>query len=409
MAFAGLSLALTVLGSGASLHASPATVPATALVLSPGDLRIEQLSDGGYHLYVRAKAGMASVLLTESTSDPAGKVDNFAYRALEKNAVNGGEVRLLEGKKIAGSGGQHFLIDSSPEPDASMGRAFHIFIPWVVAWGYPWSRSGKEFIHDGTFINVRTFAKPYADYSGGFADNPFVLHVSQVASRKTPLKTAVAPTPTAAPITTAAKPPTAAPIATAAYDAKRYLPDTIASFKAITAAHQGELRFASSDDDILAQIDTLISREKGKSLDVVFCLDATDTMINGIAALKAGLPALLARRTADFSSLRFGLVAFKDYFEEYLYRRFDFSQDLAAFTEELDSLQAGGGRDIPEAVFEAIFAASTEFDWLAQSKLVVLVGDAPPHPLPRGSVDGPAMDEAAASEGIEIDAVAVPK
>ena len=132
-------------------------------------------------------------------------------------------------------------------------------------------------------------------------------------------------------------------------------------------------------------------------------------MINGIAALKAGLPALLARRTADFSSLRFGLVAFKDYFEEYLYRRFDFSQDLAAFTEELDSLQAGGGRDIPEAVFEAIFAASTEFDWLAQSKLVVLVGDAPPHPLPRGSVDGPAMDEAAASEGIEIDAVAVPK
>ncbi len=143
MAFAGLSLALTVLGSGASLHASPATVPATALVLSPGDLRIEQLSDGGYHLYVRAKAGMASVLLTESTSDPAGKVDNFAYRALEKNAVNGGEVRLLEGKKIAGSGGQHFLIDSSPEPDASMGRAFHIFIPWVVAWGYPWSRSGN--------------------------------------------------------------------------------------------------------------------------------------------------------------------------------------------------------------------------------------------------------------------------
>ena len=132
-------------------------------------------------------------------------------------------------------------------------------------------------------------------------------------------------------------------------------------------------------------------------------------MINGIAALKAGLPALLAKRTTDFPSLRFGLVAFKDYFEEYLYRRFDFSQELSVFTDELDSLQAGGGRDIPEAVFEALHAASTEFDWSAEAKLVVLVGDAPPHPLPRGSVDGPAMDEAAVSESIVIDAVAVPK
>jgi hypothetical protein len=377
-----------------------------ALVLGPGDLRIEQLSDGGYHLYVRAKAGLGSVLLTESTKDPAHKSDSFAYRALEKNAVNGAEKRVLGGKSISSSSDLHFLVDSTAEPDAFFGRAFHIFIPWVVAWGYPWSRSGKVFIHDGTFINIRTFAKPFADYRGGFADNPFVVRVSQTASRGPASATGTAPVASASvPASVPAAPVAPEP----AFDAKLYIPETIAAFGAIAKASGGELRYASSDKDIVGQIDALLAREKGKSLDLVLCLDTTDTMANGIDALKARLPAALSRRLADFPSFRLGLVAFKDYFEEYLYKRFDFERDLGSFAAELDSLHAGGGRDIPEAVFEALYAAATEFDWSAQARLVVLVGDAPPHPLPRGSVDESAVDDAAASSGVEMDAVAVPK
>jgi hypothetical protein len=377
-----------------------------ALVLGPGDLRIEQLSDGGYHLYVRAKAGLGSVLLTESTKDPAHKSDSFAYRALEKNAVNGAENRVLGGKRISTSSDLHFLVDSSTEPDSSFGRAFHIFIPWVVAWGYPWSRSGKEFIHDGTFINIRTFAKPFADYRGAFADNPFVVRVSQTASRSPASATGAAPVASAVmPAVMPASPVVPRP----AFDAKLYIPETIAAFGAIAKANGGELRYACSDKDIVGQIDALLAREKGKSLDVVLCLDTTDTMGNGIDALKARLPAALSKRLADFPSFRLGLVAFKDYFEEYLYKRFDFERDLGSFAAELDSLHAGGGRDIPEAVFEALYAAATEFVWTAQARLVVLVGDAPPHPLPRGSVDESAVDDAAASSGVEMDAVAVPK
>lgn len=400
------ALAALAITLSAGVFALPAAAPAalSALSLGPGldlepkDLRIEQLADGGYHLYVRAKAGIGSVLLTESTRDPSLKADNFAYRALEKNAVNGAEKRILDGKIAPNSGELHFLVDSSPESDAALGSAFHIFIPWVVAWGYPWSRSGKVFIHDGTFINIRTFAKAYADYSGPYADNPYLIRVSQTASR--------AATP-AAPAAPAAIPP-AAPAA-ASFKSSLYFPETIAAFAAIAKASGGEMRYASADEDIVNQIDALLAREEGKSLDLVFCLDTTDSMINGIDALKSRLPAALSKRLADYPSFRLGIVAYKDYFEEYLYKRFDFTRDIEAFAAELDSLQGGGGRDIPEAVFEGLYAALSEFPWAAQARLVVLVGDAPPHPLPRGSVDEAAVDDAALSSGVEMDAVAVPK
>jgi hypothetical protein len=393
------------------------------LSLGPSDLRIEQQDDGGYHLYLRAKPGLGSVLLTESTKDPARKTDSYAYRSETKNAVNGLEARILGGKSLPGSSELHFLVDSSPEPDAVFGSAFHIFIPWVVTWGYPGTRSGREFIHDGSFVNIRTFAKPYADYSGPWADNPYLIRVSQAPSsaaappaRSRAASAAVAPRPEPVAPKPEAKPAGAtaavAPIRPASAPAIRrelYIPETLATFEAIARANRGELRYASAVDQIVPQISAILDAKAGSPLDLVLCLDTTDTMQKALDALKKGLPSLLSRRRADFPSLRLGLVAYKDYFEEYLYRRFDFVREVDAFAGELDSLQSGGGRDIPEAVYEALYEASTEFPWSARQRLVILVGDAPPHPLPRGSVDAASVNEAGAEAGVEIDALALPK
>jgi Mg-chelatase subunit ChlD len=416
------ALAAAFLASSLALGAYSEPAPAQnlalekRLVLGPSDLRIEQLTDGGYHLYVRAKPGMGSVLLTESTKDPASKNDSFAYRALEKNAFNGDETRVLDGKRLPSGGELHFLVDSSPENDAVFGKAFHIFIPWVVAWGYPWSRSGKVFIHDGTFVNIRTFEKSYADYSGAFVDNPYLIRVTQAQKAAAPSAAArneAAPAAVAATAaTTAANATATAPAAASAAigpKADLYFPETLAAFGALAKASGGALRYASSDEDIASQIDALLARARGKSLDLVLCVDATDSMINGVDDLKSRLPALLAKRAADFPSFRLGIVSFKDYFEEYLYKRFDFTRDLGTFASNLESLQCGGGRDIPEAVYEGLYAALDEFPWAGEARLVVLVGDAPPHPLPRGSVGKAEVLEAASGEGVEMDAVAVPK
>ena len=47
------------------------------LSLSKEDLLVIQNPKGGYHLYIKAKPDIKSVLLTETTKDPDLKLDNY--------------------------------------------------------------------------------------------------------------------------------------------------------------------------------------------------------------------------------------------------------------------------------------------------------------------------------------------
>lgn len=359
------------------------------LALGPEDLRIEQYADGGYHLYVRAKPGLASVLLTESTRDPSLKADNYAYRSPDWNAVNGDEKRLLDGAFIPPEKKIYSLIDSSPEPDALLGTAFHLFIPWVVDWGYPWGRNGQTFITDGSFINIRAFSRPYADYSGPFRDNPYLIRVSQRPHM-----------PSA--------PPAPGPKPAAKVEMERYMPQTVRAFEGLAEAGKGVSTFAAGADDVVPKIAELLDRAEGKSLDLVVCLDTTDSMQDDIESVKRGLPALVQKRLAGFPAFRIGFVLYKDYFEEYLTKKYDFTRDFGVFAGELAAVRVGGGRDIPEAVYEALYSALTDYPWSAEKKMVILIGDAPPHPIPRGKVDRAMVEAESERRKIEMDVIILP-
>lgn len=138
---------------------------------------LQDQKQGGYHLYIRKKAGFESVMLVESNKDPAGKKTNYAFRALEYNPVNGDEVRLLNGKVLDSKYAKFSLIDSTAEYNEVFGSAFHIYIPTKLIFGYPWARNGELEVKDSLYVNFRTFGKKYADYSGGFADNAFTLNL----------------------------------------------------------------------------------------------------------------------------------------------------------------------------------------------------------------------------------------
>jgi len=371
-----------------------AAVSASALILGPEDLRIEQLTDGGYHVYVRRKPGLGSVLLTESTKDPARKADSYAYRAAEWNPVNGDERRILDGAFIPPEKKLYSIIDSSPEPDPVFGEAYHLFIPWVVEWGYAWSRNGRTFVSDGSFVSLRAFALPYADYRGAFADNPYLIRVTQKPRARPP---APPPVP-AAP----APPPPRKP------DPDLYMPETVRAFEGLAEAGKGEARFSEGEADIVPVLSSLLDRAKGKSVDLVVCLDTTDSMKDDIDAVKRAIPEMLKARLAEFSSFRLGFVLYKDYFEDYLVKKFDFTREFSVFTSELSAVRVAGGRDIPEAVYEALYTALVEYPWAAERKMIVLIGDAPPHPLPRGTVDRALVEATAARLGVEMDAIILP-
>ena len=346
------------------------------LTLYKEDTRIEQRVDGGFHLFIRKKPYIASVLLTETTKDPALQEPNYAYRDSEWNPINGDEVRLLNDVPLARTSRVWSLIDSTPEPDSEFGEAFHIYIPYIINYGYEHTRYGEVYVQDGTYLNIRSFALPYGDYRGAFQDNPFVLQVTQK-----PLE----------------GPPDG-----------NYMRETINSFADISTSHNGYLVWSREPKDLVDKIRGILEKERRKTLDLVICLDTTASMRDDIAAIKLALPLLLAEMIGEFSDFRIGMVLYRDYNDEYLNRVIPFTKELEIFNNDLQAIRTGGGGDLPEAVYEALYACAVRFPWAAESKLIILIGDAPPHPRRKGKITKDMTYKAAAEQGIKISAIILP-
>jgi len=355
------------------------SLQAQDLSIASGDLLLELRADGGFHLFIRKKPDISSVLLTETTRDPAMQADNYAYRAGEWNAVNGDEVRLLNGSPIPRESRIYSLISSTVESHPALGSAFHIYIPYILYYGYEGGRHGEVYLTDGTFLNIRAFALPYADYRGAFRDNPFMLEAKQEAP------------------------------ASPAQGTATYMRETLDAFSQIARDGSGELIYSNGPDDVVENIRAALEREKGKTLDIVICLDTTNSMRKYIDALRQRLIPALEESLGGFPTFRIGMVLFKDYYDSYLTRVIPFTADFARFQNELNAIRVGGGGDIPEAVYEALHDGATKFAWEAQARVMILVGDAPPHPRPRGRITKAMADGAASERNIKVHAMLLPQ
>ncbi|MBR6145272.1 MAG: cell envelope integrity protein TolA, partial [Treponema sp.] len=158
----------------------PMTVLQSDIYVEYNDGKLPGTSSKGVNLYVRKKDGVKSVLLVETSTDPERKMDNYAYRAEQFNPVNGHERRLLNGNFLESRGARYSLVSSTVTKHPKLGECFLIYIPPVIVYGYPWERHGSVTLGKGTFVNIRTFEKKYADYTGRYKDNPFVFDFNSV-------------------------------------------------------------------------------------------------------------------------------------------------------------------------------------------------------------------------------------
>ncbi len=347
------------------------------LAVTLKDIRIDQNIKGGYDLYIRKKKCINSVLLTESTADPKKKNPAYALRNPSYDPVNGDEKRILNGKFLETKRKHlYFLVDSTPEKDKHFGEAFHIFIPYIVVYGYSWSRSGEIQVLDGTFLNIRTFSKPYADYTGLFRDNPFVLRVIQ-------------------------KPPKELPEG-------KYMKEAVDAFKSIAREGGGEAVKALGKDDMVNKVGDILDRVKGDSIDLVLALDTTESMYDDMPVLKKRIIPLLREHLKRFKSFRVGVLLYKDYMEEYLYKPFPFESSLGIVKRYIDGIRVSGGRDLPEAVYEALYGSIHSYRWMAKAREIILIGDAPPHPRPRGKITKEMVFRDAKKLGIKINTIILP-
>jgi hypothetical protein len=364
------------------------------LEISPADVSLELRADGGFHLFIRKKPDINSVLLTETTRDPSMNSENYAYRAGEWNAINGNEIRLLNGVPIPAESMIYSLVSSTVVSHPAFVEAFHIYIPYIIYYGYEDSRHGEVYLTDGTYLNIRSFSLPYADYRGVFRDNPFVLEAKQESPVPEVKQEPIVPEVKREP------PPN---------QTQKYIPETFDAFSEIAKRGGGEIIRSSGPDDTIEQIRKVLEAEKGKNLDLVICLDTTNSMRKYINSIRAKLIPMLREMLTNFPSFRIGMVLYRDYRDTYLTRIVPFTDDFSKFQRDLNDIRVGGGGDIPEAVYEALYEGAAGFLWEKEAKVMILIGDAPPHPKPRGKITRDMVDSAVNEKGIKVHAMVMPQ
>ncbi len=323
----------------------------------------------GINLYIKKKPGVQSVMLVETTRDPEGKEDNFAYRALKYNSLNGDEIRYLNGKILDSPYAKNSLISSTVDTYKNLGECFLIYIPPVLEFGYPWTRNGTVKIGKGTFVNIRTFTEKYGDYSGDFKDNPFMFDFPE------PKETEIEITNTPVILIDDFNP-------TAAF-----------AFEELADGGDGKITYSSSSDslpdDLISLLDDL---ENEQIVDILFAIDTTGSMKDDLESLSKNWLPRFKEQTKKWGDFRIGLVFYRDYGDSYSYKSlpvkpFPFTDNLKVFEKNLASpvIHGNEGGDRPEAVFEALYAGLEYFDWREEAeKRIILIGDAEPHPKPRG-------------------------
>ncbi len=335
--------------------------------IKPENIRIvpengDEYGGGGFHLYVQKIPGIESILLTETVKDPEGKNDSYAYRAQNYNPVNGDEIRYLNGKILESEGAKYSLVDSTAQATKNFGEVFHIYIPSKIIYGYEWTRHGEIEIGKGTFINIRTFEKPYADYTGEYMDSPFMF---ELVTKKKKQKVTLT---------------------------DQYNP--AASEK--LSEFSENLIYSKGPQSIIKDLSEIFdSYEDKENLDLVLVIDTTGSMKNDLEKLKSDLLPLLKANFPENKNSRVGLLLFRDYSDNYKFRElpvkvFDFSKNWDSVIQNLKSVRIYGseGGDIPEAIYEAIYAASDFYNWRTEQNIqrqIILITDAEPHTQPRKS------------------------
>ena len=121
-----------------------------------------------------------------------------------------------------------------------------------------------------------------------------------------------------------------------------------------------------------------------QNLDVMFTIDTTGSMGDELSYLQSELEDVMERSRQESGralDMRLSVNLYRDHDDNYVVRSHPFRSDVSKAVRDLDSEQASGGGDFPEAVDEALVDAIEDHEWReeATARLLFLVLDAPPH------------------------------
>ncbi|MCC8982412.1 vWA domain-containing protein [Bradyrhizobium acaciae] len=119
-------------------------------------------------------------------------------------------------------------------------------------------------------------------------------------------------------------------------------------------------------------------------VEIAFVLDTTGSMgglIEGAKRKIWSIATAIVDSNPD-ADIRMGLIAYRDIGDEYVTKKVELTRDIQDLYANLLELKARGGGDWPESVNEALDVAVNKMQWTQgrdSTRIVFLVGDAPPH------------------------------
>ncbi len=132
-------------------------------------------------------------------------------------------------------------------------------------------------------------------------------------------------------------------------------------------------------DSLGGQLKKTVRRLQSSGLDIVILLDATASMQDEINATRSQMAQMISLLETFGISFRIGVVAFRDHGDKYQTRVAPLTSYRFKAINFMDQLTAEGGGDFPEGVLEAVKkGAKMRFSQRAE-RVMILVGDAPPH------------------------------
>ncbi|MBX3222304.1 MAG: VWA domain-containing protein [Labilithrix sp.] len=156
------------------------------------------------------------------------------------------------------------------------------------------------------------------------------------------------------------------------------------SATATCAEGSAETTFATFDgQDGLVDLKLAAARAPlgTRVVDLAFILDTTGSMAEEISAVKATIQKVAKVLSSDETTVRIGLVEYKDRQDPFVTKVYPFATDLAAFAQRVSQISASGGGDMPEDMNAGLHTAMTELAWSDRSvaRLAFVIADAPPH------------------------------
>ncbi len=181
----------------------------------------------------------------------------------------------------------------------------------------------------------------------------------------------------------------------------------------IEVQHQRKKQILKAPKQFKEGINFMILKTKcdmPQRADILFVVDATSSMGDEIDYLKAELKDVIKQvqdKRKDLD-INLGSVFYRDYGDEYVTKKSDFSTRIDQTIQFIQNNRAAGGGDYEEAVEAALDLGVNKMNWSekAVARLLFLVLDAPPHETPEIKNKLQTLSQQAAQKGIRIIPVA---